>query len=49
MIFKGSTEELEEKTCPSATLSTINPVWNEPDVNPDVSIERPAMTASPKA
>jgi hypothetical protein len=31
-----------EKTCPSATLSTINPTWPDPDANPDRRCGKPA-------
>jgi hypothetical protein len=30
------------KTCPSATLSTINPTWTDPESNPGLRGERPA-------
>jgi hypothetical protein len=30
-----------EKTCPSATLSTTNLIWNNPDANPDLRGDRP--------
>jgi hypothetical protein len=42
MILTGKTEELGEKTCPSATLSTTNPTWIDPGVNPELRGERPA-------
>jgi hypothetical protein len=31
-----------KKICPSATLSTINPAWNNPGTNSDLRDERPA-------
>jgi hypothetical protein len=40
-----STEEnrrTQRKTCPSATLSTTNLTWIDPDANPGLSGERPA-------
>jgi hypothetical protein len=30
------------KTCPSATLSTINPTWTDPGSNPGLRCGRPA-------
>ena len=30
------------KTCPSATLSTTNHTWTDPESNPDLRGERPA-------
>jgi hypothetical protein len=30
------------KTCPSATLSTTNPTWTDPESNPGLRGERPA-------
>jgi hypothetical protein len=44
--WQGKTEELGEKTCPSATLSTTNPTWIDPGANPGLRGERPA-TARP--
>jgi hypothetical protein len=41
MIQTGKTEELEEKTCPSATLSTTNPTWNGPAPNSGLRSNRP--------
>jgi hypothetical protein len=37
----GKTEVLGEKTCPSATLPTINPTWTDPRSNPGLRGERP--------
>jgi hypothetical protein len=42
IILTGETEELGEKTCPSATLSTTNPTWADPGANPGLRGERPA-------
>jgi hypothetical protein len=33
-----------EETCPSATLSTTNPTWTDPGVNPGLQGERPATS-----
>jgi hypothetical protein len=41
MIFAGETEVLGENL-PSATLSTINPIWIDPGANPGLRGERPA-------
>ena len=38
----GKTEVLGGKTCPSATLSTKNPTWTDPGLNPGLRGERPA-------
>jgi hypothetical protein len=38
---RGKTEELGEKTCPSATLSTTNPTWTDPGKNPGLCGGRP--------
>jgi hypothetical protein len=32
--WQGKTEELGGKTCPSATLSTTNPTWSDPGIEP---------------
>jgi hypothetical protein len=43
MIYlQGKTEELGEKTCPSATFSTTNPIWIDPGANLGLRGERPA-------
>jgi hypothetical protein len=34
MILTGENRRTRRKTCPSATLSTINHTWTDPDVNP---------------
>jgi hypothetical protein len=38
----GETEVLGEKTCPSATLSTTNPIWPDLGSNPGRRGEKPA-------
>jgi hypothetical protein len=38
----GETDMLGEKTCPSATLSTINPTLPEPGFNPGLRGGKPA-------
>jgi hypothetical protein len=40
-IGRGN-QRTRRKTCPSATLSTINPTWIDPDANPGLRGERPA-------
>jgi hypothetical protein len=35
MILTGENRRTRKKTCPSATLSTTNPIWTDPDANPD--------------
>jgi hypothetical protein len=40
--WHGKAEELGEKTCPSATLSTTNPTWTDPGSNPGLRCGRPA-------
>jgi hypothetical protein len=42
MILTGENRRTRRKTCPSATLSTINPTWIEPGANPSLRGERPA-------
>jgi hypothetical protein len=42
MILTGEKEELGEKTCPSATLSTTNPTRIDPGANPGLHGDRPA-------
>jgi hypothetical protein len=42
MILTGETEELGEKTCPSATLSTTNPTCINPGANLGLRCERQA-------
>jgi hypothetical protein len=40
--WQGKTEELGEKTCPSATLSITNSTWTDPGAKPGFRGERPA-------
>jgi hypothetical protein len=42
MILTGESEELEEKTSPSVTLSTTNPTWIDLGPNPGLRGERAA-------
>jgi hypothetical protein len=42
MILAEKTEELGEKTCPSATLSTTNPTWIDLGANPVFRDVKPA-------
>jgi hypothetical protein len=42
MILTGENRRTRRKTCPSATLSTTNPTWIDPDSNPGLCGERPA-------
>jgi hypothetical protein len=42
MKLTGETEVLGGKTCPSTTLSTINPTWTNPGSNTCLRGERPA-------
>jgi hypothetical protein len=39
MILPGENQRTWRETCPSATLSTTNPTWIDPGINP-VSAER---------
>jgi hypothetical protein len=41
-ILTGENRRTRRKTCPSATLSTINPTWIDPCSNPGIRGERPA-------
>jgi hypothetical protein len=41
MKLTGENRSTREKSCPSATLSTINPTWNDPGSNPFLRGERP--------
>jgi hypothetical protein len=41
MILTGKNRRTRRKTCPSATLSTTNPTWIDPDANPDLRGQRP--------
>jgi hypothetical protein len=42
MILTGGNQRTRRKTCPSATLSTTDPTWIDPGVNPGLRGERPA-------
>jgi hypothetical protein len=42
MRLTGENRSNRGKTCPSATLSTINPTWTEPVSNTGLRGERPA-------
>jgi hypothetical protein len=42
MKFTEENRSTRGKTCPSATLSTINPTWTEPGSIPGVRGGRPA-------
>jgi hypothetical protein len=42
MKLTGENRSTRGKTCPSATLSTINPTWTKPGSNPGLRGERPA-------
>jgi hypothetical protein len=41
-ILTGGNQRTRRKACPSATLSTTNPIWIDPDANPGLRGERPA-------
>jgi hypothetical protein len=40
MILTGENRKTWRETCPSSTLSTINPTWTDPGVNPGLGGER---------
>jgi hypothetical protein len=42
MKLTGKNRSIQGKTCPSATLSTKNPTWTDPEPNPGLRGERPA-------
>jgi hypothetical protein len=42
MKSTGENRSTGRKTCPSATLSTINRTWTNPVSNPGLRAERPA-------
>jgi hypothetical protein len=42
MILTGENWRTQRETCPSATLSTTNPIWSDLGVNPGLCIEMPA-------
>jgi hypothetical protein len=41
MILTREHQRILRKTCPSVTLSTKNPSWIDPGVNPGLHSERP--------
>jgi hypothetical protein len=41
MQLTGENRGTQGKTCPSATLSTTNPTWTDPRLNPGLRGERP--------
>jgi hypothetical protein len=41
-MLAGENRRTRRKTCPSATISTTNPTWIDPGVNPGLRSERPA-------
>jgi hypothetical protein len=41
MIVTGKNRRVWRKTCPNATVFTINPTWTDPDVNPGLYSENP--------
>jgi hypothetical protein len=41
MKFTGENQSTRGKTCPSATLSTTNPIWTDPGLTPGIRGERP--------
>jgi hypothetical protein len=42
MKLTGENRRTRGKTCPSATLSTTNPIWTDPGSNPALRGGRPA-------
>jgi len=44
MKFTGENRRTRRKTCPSATLSTTNPTWIDPDANLGLRGERPGTS-----
>jgi hypothetical protein len=42
MKLTGKNRSTRRKTCPSATLSTTNPIWTDPGSNPGLRGKRPA-------
>jgi hypothetical protein len=42
MILTGENRRTRRETCPSATLPTTNPTWNDLGANPGLRGERPA-------
>ena len=41
MKFTGENRSIRGKMCPSATLSTTNPTWTDPESNPGLRGGRP--------
>jgi hypothetical protein len=41
-ILTGESRRTRRKTYPTATLSTINPTWNDPGPNPGLRGDRPS-------
>jgi hypothetical protein len=46
MILTEENRRTRRKICPSATLSTTNPTWIDPDANPGHRSDRPGPTVS---
>jgi hypothetical protein len=46
MILTGKNQNPQRKTCPSATLSTTNPIRTDPGANPGLSGDRPVTNRS---
>jgi hypothetical protein len=42
MILTGENQRTRRKTCPSATLSTTNPIWIDQGANPELLGQWPA-------
>jgi hypothetical protein len=42
MILTGENRRTRKKTCPSATLSTTNPIWTDPCAKPGLRVDKPA-------
>jgi hypothetical protein len=42
MKLAGKNPSTQGETCPSVTLSTTNPTWTDPGLNPGVRCERTA-------
>ena len=42
MKLTGENRSTRGNTCPSATVSTTNPIWTDPGSNPGLRGERPA-------
>jgi hypothetical protein len=45
MKLTGENRSTRVKICPSATLSTTNPIWTDPGSNPGLRGERPATNS----